>query len=346
MDIVQARLERLGFTVERDDVGKQVGGDTGNIIARRDGAAGATPVFFNAHVDTVQPTEGIVIVQENGVIKTDGTTILGADDKAGVACILEAIESLNEENASTAPTEVIITICEEIGLFGSRFLDPSSVKARSGWVVDCGQPLNAVAVQAPSQDQIHATITGKAAHAGTRPEEGINAITVAAKAIATMPQGRLDLETTANVGVISGGQATNIVAPSCTVDAEARSHDPAKLAAQTAVMVKAFEDAAAEMGAKADVQVERIFNAFQVPEDAHEVKVVSAAMRSLGLEPELEAGGGGMDANFFHEKGMRCVAVGCGYRDIHTVAESIAVADFVVGARIVEAIMLEAAKPN
>lgn len=344
MDIAQTRLERLGFTVERDDAGERIGGDTGNIIARRAGTTNAAPVFFNAHIDTVQPTEGIVVVQEGGVIKTDGTTILGADDKAGVACILEAIESLTEDNAPTAPTEVIITICEEIGLHGARLLDPALVKARSGWVVDSGQPLSAVIVRAPSQDQIHATITGKAAHAGARPEEGINAITVAAKAISAMPQGRLDTETTANVGVITGGQATNIVPPSCHVDLEARSHDPAKLAAQTAAMVKAFKDAAAEMGATADVQVERMFNAFQLPEDSHEVSVACAAMRSLGMEPELHSTGGGMDANYFHEKGMKCTVVGCGYRDIHSVDENIAVADFVVGAKIVEAIMIEAAK--
>lgn len=343
MDIAQAHLERLGFTVERDDAGEKIGGDTGNIIARRAGTTNATPVFFNAHIDTVQPTDGIVVVQEDSVIKTDGTTILGADDKAGVACILEALASLTEDNAPMAPTEVIITICEEIGLHGARLLDPARVTARSGWVVDSGQ-LNAVIVRAPSQDQIHATITGKAAHAGARPEDGINAITVAAKAIAAMPQGRLDTETTANVGVIKGGQATNIVPPTCKVDAEARSHDPAKLAAQTAAMVKAFKDAAAEMGASVDVQVDRMFNAFQLPEDSHEVKVASAALRSLGIEPELHATGGGMDANYFHEKGLKCTVVGCGYKDIHSVDENIAVEDFVVGAKIVEAIMIEAAK--
>ncbi|HEY3414507.1 MAG TPA: M20/M25/M40 family metallo-hydrolase [Armatimonadota bacterium] len=344
MDAVQARLERLGFTVQRDDAGEKMGGDTGNIIARRAGTTGAPPVFFNAHIDTVQPTAGIVVVQEDGIIKTDGTTILGADDKAGVACILEALESAAEDNAPSAPTEVIITICEEIGLHGSRLLDPARVTARSGWVVDSGQPLSAIITRAPSQDQIHATIHGKAAHAGARPEEGINAITVAATAIAAMPQGRLDTETTANVGVITGGQATNIVPPLCHFDAEARSHSTEKLAAQTAAMVKAVEDAAAKFGARAEINVERIFNAFQLPEDSHEVKVAAAAMRTLGLEPEIHSTGGGMDANYFHEKGMKCTVIGCGYGDIHTVDEYIPVADFVIGARVVEAIMREATK--
>jgi tripeptide aminopeptidase len=216
------------------------------------------------------------------------------------------------------------------------------VAARSGWVVDSGGPLSDIGTAAPSQDHLRATITGRAAHAEARPEAGINAITAAAKAIAAMPQGRLDAETTANVGVISGGLATNIVPPECVVTAEARSHSPAKLEAQTKAMTDAFMSAAEEMGARAVVEVERVFDAFHVPDEAPEVRLAMEAMRALGLEPVTERSGGGYDANFFNRKGMACVVVGTGYRDIHTVNESIARADLAMGARIVAEIMKRA----
>jgi len=340
----QERLEGLGFTVEYDDTGEVIGGDTGNLIARRVGAEGATPIFLNAHIDTVQPTEGINIVREDGMILTDGTTILGADDKAGVACVLEAVQSALEDGVPLPDLEVIITVAEEIGLLGSKHLDVSRVNARSGWVVDSGQPMNSVIVNAPSQDQIRATITGKAAHAGARPEAGISAIMVAAKAIAAMPHGRIDDETTANVGTIHGGQATNIVAPSCAILAEARSRDEAKLQRQTQAMVDALETAAQEMGATVEVTVERQYNAFMADTDGREVRLAGDAMRDLGMEPEHNRTGGGMDANNFTAKGMRCCVIGCGYRNIHSVEENIPVEDFTTGARIVDAILRRASQ--
>lgn len=338
----QARLEGLGFTVEYDDAGGKIGGNTGNLIARRKGEVSAPPIFLNAHIDTVQPTEGIVVVQEDGMIRTDGTTILGADDKAGVACILEAVESAIEDGVPLPDLEVILTIAEEIGLLGSKHFDASRITARSGWVVDSGQPLNSITVNSPSQDKIVAHITGKAAHAGARPEEGVSAIMVAARAIAAMPHGRIDEETTANVGTIHGGQATNIVAPSCEVVSEARSRNEAKLQRQTRAMVEAFHSAAQSMGARATVEVERQYNAFQADTDGREVRLAGEAMRSLGMEPICSSTGGGMDANNFAAKGMPCCVIGCGYRNIHSVEENIPVEDFTTGARIVDAILRKA----
>lgn len=343
MDAVQGILERLGFECRRDDAGEKLGGNTGNLIATRKGTTGAPPVFFNAHIDTVQPTPNIQIVREGDVIKTDGTTILGADDKAGVAAILEAAESVIEDGAPLGDMTVIITICEEVGLLGAQNFNAANTEARMGWVVDSGQPLSAIGTAAPSQDHLEATITGRAAHAGARPEAGINAITVAAKAIAAMPQGRIDAETTANVGVISGGQATNIVPPECKVIMEARSHSPEKLDAQTKAMTCAFVDAADAMGARAVVQVERVFDAFHIPDDSPVVQLAMEAMRALGLEPSTERSGGGYDANFFNSKGMACCVIGTGYREIHTTSENIAVSDLTTGARIVAEIMKRSA---
>lgn len=338
----QARLERLGFTVEYDDAGEKIGGDTGNLIARRPGAPGRPSLFLNAHIDTVQPTENIRVVRENGVIRTDGATILGADDKAGVACILEAVESAIEDGVALPTVEVIITVAEEIGLLGSRHFDPARVESRSGWVVDSGWPLESITINSPSQERIVATITGKASHAGARPEEGVSAIVAAARAIAAMPHGRIDLETTANVGVITGGQATNIVAPSCTVIAEARSRDEAKLQRQTRAMVDAFNNAAQDMGAHAEVTVERQYNAFSADPEGREARLAADAMRDIGLQPILSSTGGGMDANNFAAHGMLCCVIGCGYKDIHSVNEHIAEADLATGARLLAAILLRA----
>jgi tripeptide aminopeptidase len=342
MDAAEAILQRLGFSTERDDAGEKLGGDTGNLIAHRAGTTGAPPVFFNAHIDTVQPTPNIQVIQEGGVIRTDGTTILGADDKAGVATILEAAESMVESGEPMGDLTVIITICEEVGLLGAQAFDHGRVAARSGWVVDSGQPLSAIGTAAPSQDHVRAVITGRAAHAGARPEAGISAITVAAKAIAAMPQGRIDEETTANVGMIHGGLATNIVPPECIVTAEARSHDPVKLAAQVEAMTAAFTEAACAVDAHVTVSVEPVFRAFHIADEAREVRIAMAAMRDLGLSPSTERSGGGYDANFFNQGGMACCVLGSGYRDIHTVNENIAVADLVMGARIVEAVMKRA----
>lgn len=339
---IRARLEALGFSTELDDTGAAIGGDTGNLIASRPGDRDAPAIFLNAHVDTVQPTENIRVIRGNGVIRTDRTTILGADDKAGVACILEAAESALEDGVPLPRLEIIITVAEEIGLLGSRNFDPARVEARSGWVIDSGRPSNAVIVRSPSQNQIRATIRGKAAHAGARPEEGVSAIVAAARAIAAMPHGRLDEETTANVGVIEGGQATNIVAPECFVLAEARSRDEGKLQAQTRRMAEAFTAAAEEMGARADVEVERQYNAFNADEGSREVRLASEAMRALGMEPLLTSTGGGMDANNFSAKGMCCCVIGCGYRDIHSVDESIAEDDLVTGARVLDEILKRA----
>lgn len=338
-DAISARLKALGFETRRDGVGQIIGGETGNIIAHRPGASPAPPIFLNAHMDTVQPTPDIKIVIEDGVIKTDGTTILGADDKAGVACILEALESSLEDGVVLPDIDVVITAAEEIGLLGARYFDPAEILARSGWVVDGGQPLGYIGAGAPSQNTMKIAITGKAAHAGTSPEHGISAIRVAAEAIASMPHGRIDPETTANVGVISGGQATNIVAPSCEVKAEARSQNLDSLERQTETMLSAFRKAGDRHGAIVDINVERVYEAFTVPGDSREVTIASESMANLGITPEPRRSGGGSDANYFNAKGIRCVILGCGYEDIHTTAERIAIEDMTTGARILDGVL-------
>ncbi|HEY3379424.1 MAG TPA: M20/M25/M40 family metallo-hydrolase, partial [Armatimonadota bacterium] len=204
-------LEELGLTVCVDDAGEHLGGETGNLIARLPGNIDAPPLLFCAHIDTVAPTEGLHVQRGNGEIRSDGATILGADDRAGVAAILEMLRALLESGARRPPLEIVFTVAEEIGVMGSMLLDYAQLTARYGFVPDTSGPVGIIVTRAPAQRHLHITIHGKAAHAGMTPEHGISAITVAARAIARMEQGRIDEETTANIGIMHGGKATNIV---------------------------------------------------------------------------------------------------------------------------------------
>ena len=340
----QARISGvLGFTTERDDAGVKLGGNTGNLIAKRKGTTGALPVFFNAHIDTVQPTPNIQVIQEDGVIRTDGSTILGADDKAGVACILKAIESLNEDGVPTGDTEVIITIAEEIGLKGAREFDPNRISARSGWVVDSGQPLNSIIVDAPRRTRSTRSSPAAPRTPGRGPRPASAPLPSRRK---PSPPCRSGASTTRRPPTSASSPAarppTSSPQPaSCRADPHS---DIGKLERQTQAITDALKSAADEAGATVEVTVERAFTSFTVTEDAREVQVVQEAMRSLGMAPQLQSTGGGMDANFFNQKGMKCAVVGCGYQEIHTTAENIAVSDMATGARVVEAIMKVAAR--
>ncbi len=223
-------LSDLGFHCEYDDAGEKVGGDVGNLIAFKQGTvSGAPPIFFSSHFDTVEPTPGLEPIFDGDIIKSDGKTILGADDKSGLAPIFEAMRILDEQNIPHGDIQLLLTICEEIGLVGAMHMDPQRIKAQFGYVLDAGPPVGSLVYSAPTQDIFEVWIHGKPAHAGAQPEDGVSAILVAARAIARMKLGRIDPETTANVGIISGGTATNIIPAECYLKCEARSRNQAKL---------------------------------------------------------------------------------------------------------------------
>ncbi|MGC9361107.1 MAG: M20/M25/M40 family metallo-hydrolase, partial [Anaerolineae bacterium] len=227
---IRAYLEDLGIAVESDQAG--------NLYAYMEGDG--TPLAFTAHMDTVVPCEGVTPLVENGVVRSDGTTILGADDKSGVAAILEAVTALSEGSVVHRPLDLLFTVQEEIGLFGAKAVEVDRLRARMAIGLDAEGQQGTLVVSAPGQNSLEAVVHGKAAHAGVEPEKGVSAIRVAAEAIASMPLGRIDEETTANIGVISGGRATNIVPDRVEIKGEARSHDEAKLASQTEAMVAAL----------------------------------------------------------------------------------------------------------
>ncbi|MBC7223106.1 MAG: M20/M25/M40 family metallo-hydrolase [Anaerolineae bacterium] len=323
------RLRRLGLDARLDRAG--------NVLAytpARDGA-----LLLGAHMDTVGQKGEVHPVVEGDLIRSDGSNILGGDDKSGIAIILEALTSLREEGEDLPPLQVVFTVSEEVGLVGAKSLDPADLVATEGIELDTGGPVGTIIVQAPAQDSLHVVVHGKKAHAGAEPEKGINAIRVAAEAIAAMPLGRIDEETTANIGVIHGGEATNIVPDRVEVKGEARSRDPEKLARQVEAMVRAFQEARDRHRAGLDLEVTRAYEAYRLTEDTPIVREVMAAVRAQGLEPVLMPSGGGSDANIFNALGVTTVNFSTGMEAVHTPEERIRLSDMVVGARVLEEVL-------
>jgi tripeptide aminopeptidase len=275
-------------------------------------------------------------VVNDGLVCSDGTTILGADDKSGLAVILEVLEMLRANDTRLA-VEVALSVGEEVGLLGVKGMDMDWFRAKQALVLDMGGAINQVVRAAPVSDKFDAVVYGRAAHAGSHPEDGINAISVAAKGIARMTLGRIDEETTANIGVIRGGEAVNVVPDSVSMRGEARSHNVDRLDAQIAAMRQALQDAVdAYPGAELEIRIERSYQAYSLDEDAPVIQRVAAALEAMGEEaPVLRAVGGGSDANVFNARGIPALPVSTGMSSVHTHQECIAVADMVRCAELV-----------
>lgn len=345
---IKQLCEEMGAEVFIDDAGEKVGGNTGNVIARFPGTLPeAEPIMMSAHMDTVVPGRGVKPIVEGDIIRTDGSTVLGGDDKSGCAVILETIRCLQEQNIPHAPIDAVFSICEEVGLLGAKHVDMSKVRARYGIVFDSDDP-GFLFTKGPSANHFEFKVHGLESHAGVAPEMGISAIRVAAEAINAMKLGRIDEETTANIGVIRGGEATNIITNLVTLRGEARSLDDAKLEAQTAHMIKCFEDAAAKQEvtvdgvttkASVEAHVTREYHAMDVPDDSRVVRLVVEAASRMGLDVKTLASGGGCDANIFNKRGIECANLGTGMRAIHTVKEWLDVKDMYASAEMTLEIM-------
>ena len=329
-DRVLSELRALGLEPAEDDAGARIGGTAGNVVARLPAAGGdgvGMPIFLCAHLDTVPPTGPLEPVVDDGVVRNAGGTILGADNKAAVAAMLVAVRRLVEERRPHAGLELVFTSKEEVGLVGAKVLDPGSLGARVGFVYDHAAPIGEVVAQAPSSTAIDALFRGRAAHAGMHPEEGRSAIYAASRAVADLRLGRLDTETTANVGTIDGGDARNIVPDRCAVAAEARSHDESKLRDLVQEMVDSFTFAAALAECEVDVTLEDSYRGYRFRPDDEPVRLAFDALARSGFEPRAVAAGGGADANVFNERGLACANLANGMARIHSADEHIAVAD-------------------
>jgi tripeptide aminopeptidase len=324
------RLEAVGARVQRDTFG--------NLTASMDGAG--APFLLSAHMDTVEPGRNIRPIIDGDRIHTDGTTVLGGDPKAGVASILEALTALRANGGSHRAIEVVLTRGEESGLVGSRNLDYSLITAREGVVLDGEGAVNEITDAAPAQYFVDGEIRGRAAHAGVEPERGISAIRIATELILALPQGRLDPETTANIGLISGGSARNAVPERATITGEFRSRNPETLDA----LVRQYESAASDIRARnpesqIDLTLTKAFDGYRLSGEHPVIAACNAALAAIGLTPVMHPSGGATDANIFAGHGIATAVLGLGGNHFHTVREDLSITNMVNGARFIEALL-------
>lgn len=345
-EVVKAKLEKLGFVVEEDDAAAKVDSECGNMWAFLPGnKAGATKVLLSGHLDGVEPCGGTTVVRKDGILYSDGTTILGSDDKSGVVAILEGVRMILEENAEHGDIQVLLTIAEEGGVNGSRCMDKSKLNADVGYALDSEGAPGEIIVGAPGQYKYSIKVIGKTAHGGMEPEKGINSVMVAAKALAEVKRyGRIDEETTANIGIINGGIATNIVPALVEIQGDARSRNSEKLIAIRDEIVNTICSAVEKQGAKAEADVVLKYNSFLVDENSKVVELAKDACAQFGFEPNVGLTGGGSDANFINAYGVPCVILGTGMSNVHTVDEYIKEEDLYNSALMVYGILKAAAK--
>lgn len=345
VDHVKSLLTDIGLEVWEDDSAAEIGGNAGNLIAVLRGNLPKAPkIFFSAHFDTVEPTDRLTIVEREGVFYSDGTTILGADDKAGMAPAIEMARVLQETGEPHGDIYFLFSVAEEIGLLGAQALKIEELGLDFGYVLDTGPPVGTFVTRTATHDNLSITIKGKPAHAGKDPEKGINAIVVAAHAISGMKLGRIGPETTANLGNIVGGTATNVVCAEVKIKAEARSTDLTELDAQVDHMIQRFEQAAREMGAEVHIDHTRHYSAYEIPAGSPVVTIAQAASRTLGFEPALRTTLGGSDANAFNAKGVPAIVVATGMDKIHTHEECVSRQDLIAVAELCLAIVRETAR--
>jgi tripeptide aminopeptidase len=326
-DLVLGYLRDLGLEADEDGTGPSLGSTMGNILARVEPTAEGEPLFLCAHLDTVPPVDLIEPVVEDGVVRNRHAAILGGDNKAAVAAMLEGVRRVLAENRPHAGIELLFTSKEETGLQGAYAFDHTRLHARTGYVYDQAEPVGGIILGAPSAQLIEVTFHGRAAHAGMFPEEGRSAIAAAARAISEMRLGRVDEETTANIGRIRGGTAANVVPDTCTVVGEARSHDERKLAEQVQSMQDAITFAAGVAECEVETTLTKHYSAYRFQKDDLAVRLAAEALRHHGYEPRYSLSGGAADSNVFNERGLQCVNLANGMADIHTPDEHIAVAD-------------------
>jgi tripeptide aminopeptidase len=327
-DAVTRYLRDLGLSVDEDDAGTKVGSTSGNLFCRVEPSGdGGMPIFLCAHLDTVPPEGPLEPVIEEGVIRNAGGTILGADNKSAVAAMLEGTRRVLAENRPHGGIELLFTPKEEVGLLGAAAFDHERLRARVGYVYDQAAPIGDVILGAPYSRAMQVRFHGRAAHSGMYPEEGRSAVVAAARAISDLRLGRVDDETTANVGLIEGGTAGNIIPEWCTLDAEARSHDPRKLDELVQEMLDVFSFAAGLEDCEVETKVSKSYRGYLFKRDDPVVRIAHSALERAGYAPSYGLSGGAADANIFNERGLACLNLANGMQDIHTPDERITVDD-------------------
>ena len=345
---LKSLFDGMGAAVIEDDSAGQTGSDCGNLFVRfPEGGLAREPVFFNCHMDTVVPAIGVKVLRQGEVFTSAGDTVLGSDDKAGIASLIEVMRTLQEKNIPYGPVELVFTTCEEVGLLGVKALDPSLIKAKIGYALD-SSGINRVVVGAPAANRITAEIKGIASHAGLSPEKGISAIYLAARAIARLQLGRLDPESSANIGVIAGGTASNIIPESVVVQGEVRSHNVKLLEEYTEHIRSTFQqeidnwsDPAGIIAGSPSLDFKIIddYPVMKLDRDSAVIRRVEAAAASLGRELDYVVAGGGSDANIFNSYSIPCAILSTGMDKVHSTRETIKLSDMVLTAELILAIL-------
>ena len=347
---LRKRFADLGATLKEDNAGALIGSQSNNFIFSIPGTKPGEPLLLSGHMDTVGPAEGVKPVLENGLFRSAGNTILGADDKAGLTEIIEAIEVLREQQIPHVPLEIVVTVCEEVGLLGAKHLDFSLISAKRGIALDT-TGVTHVIHKAPAANRFTVQINGQEAHAGVVPENGISSILIAARAISRMQLGRIDEETTANIGIISGGQATNIIPRQTQLHGEVRSHNPQKLQEITQEIIALIEEEVEKAQITVDgrlikasmkLELRDEYPSMHVDLQADILKLITGTAKAVDYHLEVKAAGGGSDANIFNAHGIQCVILGTGMNKVHSVEEEVRVEDLVQISRLLVEIIRRA----
>lgn len=340
-DAVSMKLRELGFEVWRDRVGGQFGGQAGNVIGRLSSAGPSKePILLCAHLDRVSPGNSVSPELRAGRIISGGETVLGADDVAGIVAILTGVRLAKASCQKLPPIEVVFTVCEERGLKGSKHLDYALLNARLGYVFDAARPVGSVITEAPTQIDFDVSIIGRCAHAAINPQDGISAIHVAAKAIAGLPFGQVDDRTTANIGVIAGGNATNVVCGQVDLRGEVRSHERERAEHWVREFADHFEKAAQDAGGSVEFKSCLLYQGYQLSENSEVVRRVRRAIKRIGRRVSIEASMGGTDANNLNLNGIESVAVGVGFEQVHSTRESIPVSELMAAGKLAASLIM------
>lgn len=339
-DYLLKELKNIGVDeVYEDNCAEEIGGNSGNIVGILRGKGPA--VMFSAHMDTVGPCENIKPVVEEDRIRSSGNSVLGADDKAGIAAILEMLYYIKESKIEHPDIVVVFSVAEEIRLLGAKSIDLTKLGIKYGFVLDSSGKPGSVVKQAPYHNAINAVFKGKSAHAGIEPEKGINAFYVASKAISKLKVGRIDEETTFNPGIAKGGTATNIVMDRFEVYCEARSYSEEKLENLCSEIKSVFETSAKENGAEVEIAIEREYDGFCFDEGSDLIKIAKSASQKCGLNYSAHRLGGGSDANIYNTKNVKTLNLGIGMTKIHSKEEYITIEDLIDNARLITEIIKE-----
>lgn len=322
-DYLEKYFKDRGYEVYRDEAGSKFGSDGGNVLVHIPGTMEGEAICFNAHQDTVEPGRGIEPVYKDGKLTSAGDTVLGADDKSGIAMLMELLDVIKENNVPHREMYYLFTICEEQGMHGAKNFDISKLPCRNLYALDGAGQVGGVSTSSPSKYGIRAVFHGKAAHAGIEPQNGINAVCMAARAISLVKFGRIDEETTSNVGRIEGGGMTNVVSDSAFFTAEVRSHSEEKLQHQLDLIQKACQQAAEEFGGQAEVELSHDYPAAKPNPESFLYQLNLKALKAEGIEPHYVISGGGGDSNIFSGKGFECGGISTGMLDVHGVNETL-----------------------